>query len=273
MAIYQGAAKRLDSIDIPRIASTIDCGEDELRAFMEVEAGGRGFDSQGRVKALFEPHKFYANLSGAKRDLAVKRGLAYPKWGQKKYPKDSYPRILSAMAIDETAALKSISWGLGQIMGENYGMLGYDSPQAMVAAFAADEEHHLEGIVQFLVKSGIDDDLRAHRWAVVARVYNGPGYVKNKYDVNLEKAYKKWAKIPDVVWTTTATPKPVVVMLGRNSKGVYVKRVQTALGIRIDGDYGAKTEGAVKKFQLLHKLAPDGKVGPKTWEVLIGNAA
>lgn len=208
-ASFKGKAKRLEDIDLPRIASRIDCGEDELHAFMDVEAAGSGFDSQGRPKMLFEPHVFYRNLSGAKRDRAVKEGLAYAKWGAKGYPKDSYPRLVQALAIDESAALKAASWGLGQILGENHRMVGFATPQSMVTAFMDDEETHLEAMVQFLIASNIADDLKAHRWPVVARVYNGPGYAKHNYDGRMAKAYAKWAKIPDTPWPLDAPVKTV----------------------------------------------------------------
>lgn len=197
---FKGAAKRIDDIDIPRIGSRIGVGEDELHAFMDVEAAGGGFDAQGRPKMLFEPHVFYRNLSGAKRAAAVKAGLAYPKWGTKPYPKDSYPRLVQAIAIDETSALRSASWGLGQILGENFHAVGYDDARDMVRAFMDDEEHHLEAMVQFLIANHIDDDLKAHRWAEVARVYNGAGYKANAYDTKLAAAYAKWTKIKDTTW-------------------------------------------------------------------------
>ena len=198
---FKGAAKRLDDIDIPRIGHRIGVGEDEIHAFMDVEAAGSGFDSQGRPRILFEPHVFYRNVPAALRQRAVSAGLAYARWGMRPYPKDSYPRLLAAMEIDETAALKSASWGLGQILGENHKMIGYDTPQAMVVAFMEDEENHLAGMVDFLIAAKIDDDLRAHRWAKVAEVYNGPGYRKNNYDGRLSAAFARWRKIKDTPWT------------------------------------------------------------------------
>lgn len=197
---FKGAAKRLDDIDLPRIGATIGVGEDELHAFMDVEAAGSGFDSTGRPKMLFEPHIFYRVLSGAQRTRAVKEGLAYKRWGQKSYPKDSYPRLLKAMDINETKALSAASWGLGQILGTNHLAVGYRNPQAMVRAFMEDEENHLEAIVQFLITNGIDGDLREHRWAEVARVYNGPGYRKHNYHGRMAAAFRKWSRIKDTPW-------------------------------------------------------------------------
>jgi hypothetical protein len=53
---------------------------------------------------------------------------------------------------------------------------------------------------------GIADDLKAHRWAEVAKRWNGPGYAKNAYDTKLAAAYAKWAKIKD---TLAPAPQPV----------------------------------------------------------------
>lgn len=196
---FKGAAKRLDDIDLPTIGATIGVGEDEVHAFMEVEAAGSGFDSQGRPKMLFEPHIFFRELATMPESqaVAVKGGLAYAKWGHAPYPKDSYPRLTSAMAINETKALRSASWGLGQILGRNFDQVKYTSVQAMVQAFVDDEENHLKAIVDFLISNGIDDDLRAHRWDVVARVYNGPSYAVHGYHTKLAAAFKKWQGIKD----------------------------------------------------------------------------
>lgn len=197
---FKGRAKRLDDIDLPRIGHLIGVGEDELHAFMDVEAAGSGFDSHGRPKMLFEPHVFYRNLSGSKRDKAVKAGLAYSKW-RRNYPADSYPRLIEAMKIDETAALKASSWGLGQILGENHKAVGYSTPQTMVRAFMEDEEKHLEAIVQFLISKKLAAKLKAHDWAGVARGYNGAGYKQNAYDTKMAAAFKKWQRIKDTPWS------------------------------------------------------------------------
>ncbi len=202
---FKGRAKRLDDTDLPRIGARIGVGEDELHAFMDVEAAGSGFDGKGRPKMLFEPHVFYRNLTGAKRDQAVKAGLAYERWGTRPYPKDSYPRLEKAVAIDEAAALRSASWGLGQVLGENFRLVGYRSPGAMVRAFMDDEEAHLDAIVDFLIARGIDDDLRRHDWAAVARAYNGPGYAKHGYDRRMAQAFAKWQGIRDTPWVPEVT--------------------------------------------------------------------
>ena len=199
---FVGAATRLSDLDLPRVGFTIGVGEDEIHAVLDVEAAGRGFDSLRRPKMLFEPHRFYANLTPAKRAQAVNAGLAYEKWRPGAYPPESYTRLVAAMAIDETAALKSASWGLGQIMGENFVAAGYGSPQHMVVAFVEmGEAEHLGAMIRFIVENKLDDEIRAHNWAAFARGYNGPRYAENGYHTKLAAAYAKWAKIADTPWS------------------------------------------------------------------------
>jgi hypothetical protein len=195
---FKGKAKRLDDIDLPLIGREIGVGEDEVHAILDVESAGSGFDSQGRPKMLFEPHVFWRELGqGAKRDDAAKAGLAYLRWKPGSYPKDSYPRLLRAMAIDENAALRSASWGLGQVMGFNCTLAGHYDAKAMVLAFMDDEETHLRAMVNFIVAEGLAVPLRLHDWAGFARGYNGAGFAKNGYDKKLAASFAKWQKIKD----------------------------------------------------------------------------
>ncbi len=203
---FIGPAKRIEDIDLPRIGHLLGVGEDELHAFIEVETSGGGFDRLNRPKALYEPHVAYRNSSGAKRARLVKAGLAYPRWGEKPYPSDSYARIEAACAIDETTALLATSWGLGQVLGENYVDAGYKTARAMVDDFLLDEDNHLEAAVRFIKANHLDDELRAHNWAAFARGYNGPGYARHGYDKKLAAAYLKWSRIRDTPFDPTRVP-------------------------------------------------------------------
>lgn len=207
LTTFRGKARPIDQIDYARAARLIGAGEDEVRAVVQVEAAGRGFDALGRPKMLFEPHRFYADLTEPKRSRAINAGLAYRRWGERPYPADSYPRLEQAMAIDKQAALRAASWGLGQIMGSNHKMVGYASAEEMVLDLLDDEEAHLTQMIRFIVASGLDDDLREiaarkrastpEDWAPFARVYNGPGYAKHGYHNKLSAAHAKWRRTPD----------------------------------------------------------------------------
>ncbi|CAN5482021.1 hypothetical protein BH10PSE7_BH10PSE7_15610 [soil metagenome] len=216
---FIGRAKRIEDIDLPRIGHEIGVGEDELHAFMDVEAAGSGFDKHGRPKILFEPHIFYRELNGAKLERAISAGLAYQKWGAKPYPSDSYPRLTAAMEIDIDAAIRSASWGLTQIMGGHHRTIGFEIPGEMVLAFMDDEDNHLEATIELIVSMGIDDELRAlaalkrptiaSDCAVVARVWNGAGYKKNNYDGKIATSHNRWRGIRDTPWQpeTGGTPR------------------------------------------------------------------
>lgn len=195
---FKGRGKRLDAWDFGRIGRRLNLTEDLVRTVVEVEASGSGFDGFGRPKMLFEPHVFWRELGEAKRRIAENQGLAYPKWGAKPYPKDSYPRLQAAMQIDRPAALRSASWGLGQIMGFNCKAAGYATAEEMVVDFLDDEERHLEAMMRFILSEGLDDELRDRRWEGFARGYNGPGYAKGGYHTKLAAAFAKWSKIADV---------------------------------------------------------------------------
>ncbi|SEE59317.1 Protein of unknown function [Rhizobiales bacterium GAS188] len=190
--VFTGAAMPRTPAGLAHAAAVIGCELAALQAVLSVEASGDGFDKLKRPKALFEPHIFYRllALAPAKLKAAVAAGLAYPKWGMKPYPADSYPRIAAAIAIDETAALEAASWGLGQVLGENCAKAGYASPQAMVAAFVASEDAQLAGMASFIVHCGLAVDLRFKSWSTFARGYNGAGYAKNHYDTKLAIAYR-----------------------------------------------------------------------------------
>lgn len=210
--IFIGPAKRLDNIDLPKIGKMIGVGEDPIHAVIDTETTGSGFDSKGRPKMLFEPHIFHRLLRAAGKteelEEAVHLGLAYPKWGQAKYPLDSYPRIELAMGIDEHLALMSASWGLGQIMGFNAQLAGYESVEKMVQAFTYDEENHLTAMIRFIVSAGLDDELRALEKArtvpemmaaagAFALGYNGKGFARNGYDVKMVNRLIFWRGKPD----------------------------------------------------------------------------
>lgn len=199
-ANFRGRAKRLDDVDLPRIGATINVGEDHIHAVLDVESRGSGFDTLGRPTLLFEPHIFWRELGpGKERDTAVRLGLAYPTW-RRDYPRDSYPRLKAAIEINETAALRSASWGLGQVMGFNHEAAGWPTVQAFVAAMCDDEENHLRAMINFIRSKRLDDEIRRRDWRGFALGYNGTGYEKNDYHNRLARAYARWHGVKDTPW-------------------------------------------------------------------------
>ena len=71
--------------------------------------------------------------------------------------------------------------------------------------------------------------------------------------------------IPGVEPTPGGGGRPT---LRRGMTGALTRLVQAKVGIKVDGNFGARTEAAVRAFQRAHALVPDGIVGPKTWRAL-----
>jgi hypothetical protein len=252
---FQGEARPLDRIDVPKLAHRIAVGEDHFQAFINVEAAGRGYGRDGRPIILNEPHVFYRNLSGAKRDQAVARGLAYRRWGEKPYPRtqaERYEWLAAAIEIDEAAGLKSCSWGASQVLGENFSLVGYETVQAMVLAFMDDEEEHIEAMMKYILATGIADDLREERWEIVARVYNGPGYKRNGYHTKMAREFRKLRGIDDIDWAPDR-PDPSTISITDAKTLKAVQRQLHVLGYpevgKVDGIYGTKLRAGVLAYR------------------------
>jgi hypothetical protein len=65
-----------------------------------------------------------------------------------------------------------------------------------------------------------------------------------------------------------SAPPSGAVVVKRGDRGTAVRQVQSALGIAVDGVFGAQTEQAVKRFQKGKGIAVDGVVGPETRDAL-----
>jgi hypothetical protein len=194
--ITPGEARRLTPADIKAAANKIGCDVATLKAVMAVESRNTGYDHLNRPIILFEPHVFYRNLEGDQRAAAVKAGVAYAKWGTRPYPKGSdgnYGRLETARAINNERAFRSISMGMGQVLGENYRAAGCSSAGKMFVEACESEALQLGHMVNFIIANGLADELRNRQWAAFARRYNGPGYRKNRYDTLLANAYRRMA--------------------------------------------------------------------------------
>ena len=60
------------------------------------------------------------------------------------------------------------------------------------------------------------------------------------------------------------------MLLKRGDNNESVKQLQTKLGLEAIGNYGPKTEEAVKAYQVKNGLTPDGIVGNGTWNKIMG---
>ena len=182
-------------------AKRLDVEVAALRAILEKESSGSGFNADGTPKILYERHIMYQrltehfDLATAKYWATGRSDLVYSKgYGAGGYGNYSeQPKKLEAAAkIDRTSALESCSWGIAQIMGYHWKLCGFSSVQQFVNAMYKSEDSQFEVFVKFLEGSGIVPYLKKLDWANVALRYNGKNYKQNNYDVDLKRYYLKF---------------------------------------------------------------------------------
>jgi hypothetical protein len=163
----------------------------EFGAVLMTETGGAGFLSDGRPKILLERHYVYrlapSSVAGKlPADICSPTPGGYVggvgEW-------DRFERVAAVAGIE--IAVRSCSWGMGQIMGDAYKQLGYGTAAAFMADAAKNELTQIAQFAHFLETANIAllPAIRAHQWATVARIYNGAGYLANSYDTKLAAAY------------------------------------------------------------------------------------
>ncbi len=150
-------------------------------AVMDVESSGSGFDkTSGFIKIQFEPHIFDRYKVG---HIENGIGLQHEEW----------VAFDAAYKLNQSDAMLSTSWGLGQIMGFNHTAAGYDKVEDMVTKFKESEYYQLDGMMKFICScTAMKDALIKHNWDTFASYYNGKGYLKFNYAVRLATAYAKY---------------------------------------------------------------------------------
>lgn len=235
-----------------------------LLAVAEIESGGKAYVRIGaRREPLirFEGHYFDRRLVGEKRSFARRAGLSSPAAGAIANPSGQAARwrlLDRAIDIDRKAALESVSWGLGQVMGARWAWLGFGSVEQLVAEVRSDVGGQARLMARYIAKAGLSDALAARDWVRFARGYNGPGYRKNRYDRKLATAYGRYAN--------NGTPflRPETGRaLRRGASGTAVAELQIALSaagypLTIDGRFGRLTEMALRNFQQAEGLPANG---------------
>lgn len=186
--------------EINDLAAKLSCEPAAIMAVREIESGGRSpFTNSHRPKALHEGHIFWKYLKqfGQKPELIVGcQDILYPSWTKKYYltGDQEYDRIKKAFQVSPEAAMMSSSLGMFQIMGFNYKASGCQNVGEFWAKSVRSELSQLDMFAQFITNQGSLKYLRNLDWANFARLYNGPGYSSNQYDIKLQRAYFKYKK-------------------------------------------------------------------------------
>lgn len=234
-----GQAAPLPPGSAEKLATKLRIPVAHLRAVMRVESSRGYFEADGSVPRRFEPHVFEGRPADWRKSMALSKSARERAFQE-------------AYKASPERALKACSWGAFQIMGYHYAKLGYSSAKDMVQAHAHSAACQLSDFGKFLQINKLVLPLRSGDWPAFARGYNGSGNVAS-YSAKLRRAVKR---------ETGISPVPVL-MLG--DRGEDVRRLQIALGVAPDGNFGPETLNAVREFQEKESLTIDGVVGVQTW--------
>jgi hypothetical protein len=252
MTEFVGKGAPLTGAGFDKVNHALSGNACSLWALISVETSGFGFRPDRRPKILFEQHWFHRFTNGIYDKSSP--DISSPTRG---YPKgvDPYDRLAKAQKLDRMAALKSTSWGLGQIMGCNATTLGYRDAADMVEQFLEGEDAQLEGVLRFITTTeGLAKAFKAQDWKAVARSYNGDEYAKNEYDSKLALFFDKYTRegTPDV---EVRTAQARLAYLGFDPHGV-------------DGLVGNWTTRAIAAFQNDRGIPVTATLDNKTLEAL-----
>ena len=193
-------SKKLTEAQIAAQAKALGIEVAALRAVIEVECKGSGFNEDGTPVILFERHVMRQRLIANKRDIdlslisAERPDLCSKSTGAYGLYSAQHGRLNAAAQYHRDSALESASWGLGQVMGYHWKALEYPSLQAFINAMCKDEASQLDAMCRYIKVNNLVNALKNKDWKAFARGYNGAAYAKNSYDVKLGNAYKKWSK-------------------------------------------------------------------------------
>jgi Putative peptidoglycan binding domain./Protein of unknown function (DUF3380). len=251
---FQGSGRALSAEGLAAAAEVIGTRQAEIWTVLGVETVGVGFLSDRRPLILFERHVFSDRTGGRfdaiHPDISATRPGGYGPPGAAQHH-----RLTKAIALDRSAALESASWGIGQVMGHNARNLGYGSAAAMVAEMVESEDNQLLAMARFIAcRPACRRALIAHDWATFARLYNGPGYARNRYDVRLAEQYKR---------CSSSAPPDLQVRAAQ----LYLTYHGHLPG-PIDGLFGRMTQAALREFQDRSGLGVTGALDGQTVERL-----
>ena len=189
---FQGASRALTADGLAAASDSLSVKSPEVWTVLAVETQGCGYLGDRRPPILYDAH-FQPADNGQFNFCDVSNPVAggYGATGS-----HDYDRLADAIGKDRTAALHSASWGMPQIMGENFAAAGFADAESMVEAMCESEDAQLAAFVAFLKANRLDRYLQSHDWTSLAKGYDGPSYVENQYDTELAAQFQKYSAGP-----------------------------------------------------------------------------
>ena len=254
---FHGPGKPLTQAALDEAAAVVGVPNTAMWAVIHVESSGSGYLEDRRPKILFERHLF-SRATGRAFDAAHPGISNLSRGGYGAGGAHQYERLAEAIGLNRRAALASASWGLGQVLGSNFAVAGFDDEEHMVASMVASERHQLLGMFRFIEGNDLGNHLQDSDWERFALGYNGPKAIENGYPAKLETAFSIFQSggLPDIRVRIAQT---ALTFLGHNPRGV-------------DGLFGNNTRRALQRFQAAEGLQQTTELTDADLEAMIEKA-
>lgn len=190
-------SKKITDREFQELAIKYNITLPALKAVVEVECRGSGFNDDGTPVILYERHKFYQGLRAinwitkSNEWFKLYPDLCNPTAGGYGKYSEQHSNLARAAELNRVVALESCSWGMGQVMGYHWQSLHYESLQVFINAMYKSEYNQVDAMCRYIVNNNLIRHIQSKNWAAFAKGYNGVGYKANNYDVKLANAYKK----------------------------------------------------------------------------------
>jgi hypothetical protein len=190
-------ARLLSPDDLYHAAHLLGVPAASVATVAHVENYGAGFDAIGRPALLFDRLQFYRRLlaSGMRKTtvathVAHSPNLVHPRHDAHIHDLSEYERFTLASEIDKNCAIEAGRWGMFQIMGLHWARLGYVDPLDFMLAMHQSEGAQLDAFCKFILTDrALLRALQLCDWRTFARLYNGPSFKTDLYDIKLAQAF------------------------------------------------------------------------------------
>jgi hypothetical protein len=208
-SLVKGMAQIHDSFGtyLQQKALAIGCEFPALGAILRIESGGQGFDVNGRMIIRFENHLFknYIDINTFNDHFLIGspawtghyfRKLITDPWMSFHGSQDKEWMVLQfAQGLTDTGAIKSASYGAPQILGSNFAMVGFATPQDMFNTFSTSMKGQLDALIKFIQNAGTClSGLRTKDFVKFASCYNGSGKA-TEYGAQIQSAYNAYVQV------------------------------------------------------------------------------
>ena len=254
---FVGPGKPLTQSALDQAGGIIGIPAAAMWAVIHVESSGAGYLDDRRPKILFERHLFH-RATGGRFDATHPDISNHSAGGFGLGGAHQYSRLAEAVALDRQAALSSASWGLGQVLGLNFEVAGFNSVEVMVAKMVHSERDQLLGMFHFIDGNDLGIHLQNRNWLRFALGYNGSNAEADDYPGKLRGAFEQFnnGSPPDI---HVRIAQLALTFLGHNPGAV-------------DGLFGNNTRRALQAFQSAEGLQESTKLTPAAFDALVEKA-